>query len=184
MRVKSRIVMVSGLAALCIALMIGGCATPARTDQMEIAEFEVTEPQITAAAERGIALDVTVYGDDVGGLASLYYPLPRADFEKALLASLASTNRFRVVPRGSDADFRLSVGLVQLIQPQWSGTVTLETAWSVTAAATGAEIARRPVRVEQPASFSKKREATELAASASIAEGIKWLGEVVEPRSH
>ena len=164
------------LVLICILLQVIACASPARTVEMEVVEY-------SASSEGRVSLAVTVYGDDVGGFASHYYPLPRADFEKALLESLTKSGRFETMPRGSDSDFMLSVGLIQLIQPQWSGTVTLETAWAVSDASIDSEITRHSIRVARPASFSKKREATESVAQASIVEGIQWLNSIVEPDS-
>ena len=162
------------LAWFCLLLALGACAptTPARSGKMAALGY----PADTADP---IPLTVTVYGDDVGGFASHYYPLPRADFEKALIESLAASGRFVVLQGEPGSDFQLSVGLIQLIQPQWSGTVTLETTWAVVSTGTGMEIARRPVRVQTPAKFSKKREATESAAQANITEGIEWLVGIV-----
>lgn len=145
-------------------------------NQMEIAER-------STSSESSVSLSVTVYGDDVGGFASHYYPLPRADFEKALLESLSKSGRFNTGILGGESDFKLSVGLIQLIQPRWSGTVTLETTWTISSAGTDTETTRRSVRVERPASFSKKREATESVAQASIAEGIEWLVSIVDADS-
>jgi len=166
----------SELALSCLLLQLVACATPTRSDQMVVVHHSVT-------AKDAVSLAVTVYGDDVGGFASHYYPLPRADFEKALLESLSNSGRFETVPRGGESDFKLSVGLIQLIQPQWSGTVTLETTWAISSAGTDTEITRRSVRVEKPASFSKKREATEFVAQASIVEGIDWLVGIVDTDS-
>ncbi len=173
MIVGRRLLGLGKLALFCLLLHVVACATPTRSDQMEVVEYSVS-------AEDKVSLAVTVYGDDVGGFASHYYPLPRAEFEKALLESLAKSGRFETMPRGGESDFKLSVGLIQLIQPQWSGTVTLETTWAISSARTGTGITRRSVRVEKPASFSKKREATESAAQASIVEGIEWLNSIVD----
>jgi hypothetical protein len=160
----------------CLALQLVACATPTRTDQMVVVDHSVS-------ANDPVSLAVTVYGDDVGGFASHYYPLPRADFEKALLESLSNSGRFETVPRGGESDFRLSVGLIQLIQPQWSGTVTLETTWAISSAGTDTEITRKTVRVDEPASFSKKREATESVARETILEGMEWLLRIVDAAS-
>lgn len=163
------------LALVCLLLQVTACAptTPARSDQMTAVSYpeSVADP---------VALTVAVYGDEVGGFASHYYPLPRADFEQALIESLVASGRFVVLQDETGSDFNLSVGLIQLIQPQWSGTVTLETTWSVYSAGTGMEVGRRPVRVQKPSAFGEKRKATELTAQESITEGIEWLAGIVE----
>lgn len=176
MLAEGRLLGLCKLALFCLLIQVVACAAPARTNRMEVVEYSVS-------TEDSVSLAVTVYGDDVGGFASHYYPLPRADFEKALLESLSKSGRFETMPRGSESDFKLSVGLIQLIQPQWSGTVTLETSWAISSATTGTEITRRSIRVEKPASFSKKREATESVAQASIVEGIEWLNGIVDANS-
>jgi hypothetical protein len=165
-------------ALLCLLLALGACAptTPARTDQMAAVRYPV-------GAAEPVALTVTVYGDDVGGFASHYYPLPRADFEQALIDSLRASGRFLVLQDETGSEFNLSVGLIQLIQPQWSGTVTLETAWAVYSTGSGEEIARRPMRVQQATEFSNKREATELAARETITEGMAWLYGILDTRT-
>lgn len=163
------------LAFICLLLQVTACAptTAARSNQMTVVSYP-------ASGADTVKLAVTVYGDEVGGFASHYYPLPRADFEKALIESLAGSGQFKVLQNDAGSDFKLSVGLMQLIQPQWSGTVTLETTWSLFSTRTDMEVARRPVRVQKPAAFSEKREATELAAQESIREGIEWLSGIVE----
>jgi hypothetical protein len=125
-------------------------------------------------------LYVTVYGEDVGGFASHYYPLPRADFEVALLETIARSKLFAASPEPGDADYAISVGLISLVAPQWSGTVTLETSWAVSDPATRSEIDRQMIKEATPASFSKKREATEGAARANIEAGLEWLRGVLE----
>ena len=163
------------LALVCLLIQVSACTptTPARSDQMTVVIYP-------ASGADPVKLSVTVYGDKVGGFASHYYPLPRADFEKALIESLTGSGRFKVLDDSTGSDFKLSVGLMQLIQPQWSGTVTLETTWSVISTGTGMELGRRPVRVQKPAAFGEQREATELTAQESITEGIEWLTGIVE----
>ena len=80
MLAERRILGLCKLALFCLLLQVVAGAAPARMNQMEVVEYSVS-------AEDRVSLAVTVYGDDVGGLASHYYPLPRADFEKALLGS-------------------------------------------------------------------------------------------------
>lgn len=125
-------------------------------------------------------LYVTVYGEDVGGFASHYYPLQRADFEAALLDTIAGSKLFAASPDPENADYTISVGLISLVAPQWSGTVTLETSWAVSDPATRSEIARQMIREATPASFSRKREATEGAARANIEAGLEWLQHIIE----
>jgi hypothetical protein len=126
---------------------------------------------------------VTVYGDDVGGFASHYYPLPREDFEAALLESLSAGGALQPVARDSHPDFLVTVGLVHLVAPQWSGRVTLETSWSVTSVETGEPIARQSIQATAPSPFAKQRDATEAAAQENIAAGLAWLERVIESYS-
>jgi hypothetical protein len=140
-----------------------------------------TGPAAQAEARLG-SVFVTVYGD-VGGFASHYYPLPREDFEAALLASIAGGGALQPVGRADDPDFLLTVGLIRMVTPQWSGRVTLETSWSVSSPATGEQLSRQAIEATAPAEFSKKREATEAAAQMNIAEGLAWLEQVIETYS-
>ena len=143
----------------------------------------VLETSSAAQAEARLgSVFVTVYGD-VGGLASHYYPLPSEDFESALLASMASGGSFQPVARANDPDFLLTVGLIHMAAPHWSGRVTLETSWSVSSTATREQLSRQAIEATAPAGFSKKREATEAAAQMNIAEGLSWLEQVIETYS-
>jgi hypothetical protein len=119
-------------------------------------------------------ISVTVYGD-VSGFASHYYPLPREDYEAALMDSITGSELFAAATAPEDADFDVNVGLISLVAPKWSGTVTLETSWSVTLPNGGDEIARQMIRAEAPSPFSKIREATEETARKSIDSGLAWL---------
>lgn len=154
-----------GIVILCLGLF--GCASPARPTEMKAVEYASDKTYDASLA-------VAVYGD-VGGFASHFYPLSREDFEQALLQTLSNSGIFRSVSSGGDADFRLSVGLMQLVQPQWSGTVTLETTWAVTSTSDSLELARKSINSIAPASFSQKREATEAATQKNILDGISWL---------
>lgn len=151
------------LALLC--LVLGACATPAREAEMTIADVVSTQ-------NYDASLSITVYGD-VGGFASMYYDLPREDVEDALLQTLEGSGIFRSVAVGGDADYKLSVGLMHLVQPQWSGTVTLETTWALASA--GGELDRETISSTAPASFTEKREATEEATIRNFQQGIDWM---------
>jgi hypothetical protein len=161
------------IAVLLVLLLFAGCATPARPEHMAVAAMPAAEARLGTVC-------ITVYGDDVGGFASHYYPLPREDFEAALLESIVSGGAFQPVARDSHPDFLVTVGLVHLVAPQWSGRVTLETSWSVTSAITGERIARQAIQATTPSPFAKVRDATEAAAQENIAEGLAWLEQVIE----
>ena len=156
------------------ALLLAGCTTPARPDRMtgDIAPV----PQSTEPPEIATVF-VTVYGDDVGGFASHYYPLPRSDFEQALLNTIASDSNFAAATSQGDADYAVNVGLISLVAPQWSGNVTLETSWSITTLGEREELGRQMIRTTSPSPFSKRREATEEAARTNIVAGLEWLAE-------
>jgi hypothetical protein len=164
------------IAILLVLLLFAGCVAPARQDHMAVTVMPAAEARLGTVC-------ITVYGDDVGGFASHYYPLPREDFEAALLESVSTGGAFQPVARDSHPDFLVTVGLVHLVAPQWSGRVTLETSWSVTSAETGEAIARQAIQATTPAPFSKVRDATEAAAQENIAEGLAWLEQVIESYS-
>jgi hypothetical protein len=173
-----RSIAAASLAAVgAVALLVTGCAQPARMEEMSAEPETIMEYQ---GPPELATLHVTVYGDDVGGFASHYYPLPRADFEAALLDTIARSELFAASPDPAKADYAISVGLISLVAPQWSGTVTLETSWAVSDPRTGSEIARHMIKEATPSPFAKKREATEAAASANIETGLEWLQHIIE----
>lgn len=166
------------LAVSTLAFLMSGCSQPARSDQMT--PEAISAPAISGPPEIA-TLSVTVYGD-VGGFASHYYPLPREDYDAALRDAIAKSALFAAGATPGDADFSVNVGLISLVAPKWSGTVTLETSWSVTLPG-GDEIARQMIRSEAVSPFSKIREATEEAARISIDSGLEWLATTLEPIS-
>jgi hypothetical protein len=159
-----------------VAFLIGGCSQSARSDRMSPA---VGSAPTSSAPPEIATISVTVYGD-VGGFASHYYPLPQEDYDAALGDSIAKSELFAASATPESADFDVNVGLISLVAPKWSGTVTLETSWSVTLPNGGDEIARHMIRTETPSPFSKVREATEEAARQSIDSGLAWLQETLE----
>jgi len=165
----------AALAVVALCLAVGGCASPARHDKMMAAEI-VTDQRVDAS------LAATVYGE-AGGFVAHYYELPREDVEQALLLTLQNSSIFRSVTLGGEADYKLAVGLMHLVQPQWSGTVTLETTWSLASSAAGGEPARMTIKTTSPASFTEKREATEAATIRNFEEGIAWMLSVIDQES-
>lgn len=161
------------------ALLIGGCSQPARSDQMSP---EAISAPVSSGPPEIATISVTVYGD-VGGFASHFYPLPREDYDAALREAIARSVHFASSATPEGADFDVNVGLISLVAPKWSGTVTLETSWSVTLPGGGDEIARQMIRTEAASPFSKIREATEEAARKSIDSGLAWLQTTLEPAS-
>ena len=167
------------LAVLVCCLLSYACA-PVSSTRSEEMESRTLQP---LPGVNPIDVKVTVYGENVGGFASHYYPLPREDFENALLKSMVDSGRFVIKSNNGETAYDISVGLIQLIQPQWSGTVTLETSWTVYDHRSKDEVSRRAIRVEKPASFTRKREATELAAQSTIVEGIEWTFKTIKENS-
>ena len=160
------------MALVVVCLVCGSCSTPARQEEMTAVDF-VSDKTYDAS------LAVIVYGE-VGGFASHYYQLPREDVERALFQTLERSGLFNSVAVGGEADYKLSVGLIQLVQPQWSGTVTLETTWALTSTESGTELARQSIRTTSPSSFAEKREATEDATRKNIEEGIDWMLSIID----
>lgn len=158
-----------------VCLGFSACSSPAR-------QVEMTAPDFVTDKSYDASLAMVVYGE-AGGFASHYYQLPREDVEDALFQTLESSGIFRSVAVGGEADYKLSVGLMHLVQPQWSGTVTLETTWALTSTTAGRELKRETIRSTAPASFSEKREATEAAVRRNIEQGIGWMLSVIEEES-
>lgn len=160
-----------------VLLLTSACSQPARPERMSIDTVPAAAQSVTPP---GTTLFVTVYGN-AGGFASHYYPLPREDFEAALKNSIAANALFGESPASDGADFDLNVGLVSLVAPKWSGTVTLETSWSVSSGSGGEVIARKMIRSEEPSPFGKVREATEEASRKNIEYGLAWLESTIAP---
>jgi hypothetical protein len=152
--------------------LLFGCSLAARSERMAVEEF-------TPERNYGQTIRIKVFGDNVGGFVSAGYPLPREDYEQALTKSLIDSDMFQEVLSAGDADILLTVGLIQLIQPQMSGNITLETTWSISGTAAKSVTATTAIRAEKLAEFSTKREATERAAQESIRLGMRWLDEVL-----
>lgn len=159
-------------------LLLAACSQPARLEQMSTEEVSLP---VAGQPPQVATLFITVYGEDVGGLASHYYPLPRADFEAALLKTVGKSALWAIAATPEDADYDVNVGLISLVAPKWSGTVTLETSWSITGPNRGDEVGRQMFRVETPSPFSKTREATETVARMSIESGLEWLYATLAP---
>ena len=160
-----------------VAILVCACSQPARPDRMA---SDVVVAPVSSGPPQIATVSITVYGD-VSGFASHYYPLPREDYEAALMDSIARSELFAAATPPENADFDVNVGLISLVAPKWSGTVTLETSWSVTLPDGGDEVARQMIRAEARSPFSKTREATEEAASKSIDSGLAWLHTTLAP---
>jgi hypothetical protein len=142
---------------------------------------ELVSATVPSEPPKIATLFITVYGENVGGFASHYYPLPREDYEAALRDSIARSELFACSATPEDADYDVSIGLISLVAPKWSGTVTLETSWSVKTPDRGDEIARQMIRSETPSPFGKVRESTEEVARMSIDSGLAWLHTTLSP---
>jgi len=160
-----------------VAILVGACSQPARPDRISA---EVISAPVSSGPPKIATISLTVYGD-VSGFASHYYPLPREDYEAALRDSIARSELFAAATTPDNADYDVNVGLISLVAPKWSGTVTLETSWSVTLPNGGDEVARQMILAEAPSPFSKTREATEAAAGKSIDSGLAWLQMTLAP---
>lgn len=161
-----------------VALLLAACSKPARPERMSTEE--VSAP-VSSEPPKIATLFITVYGENVGGFASHYYPLPREDYEAALRNSIAGNELFASSATPENADYDVNIGLISLVAPKWSGTVTLETSWSVTKPGRGDEIARQMIRSETPSPFGKVRESTEAVARMSIDSGLAWLHTTLAP---
>jgi len=161
-----------------IALLLAACSQPARPERMST---EIVSAPVSTEPPKIATLFITVYGENVGGFASHYYPLPREDYEAALRDSIAGNELFASSATSENADYDVNIGLISLVAPKWSGTVTLETSWSVTTPGRGEEIARQMIRSETPSPFGKVRESTEEVARMSIDSGLAWLHTTLSP---
>ncbi len=166
-------------AVIVMALFLAACSYPARQDRMTA---EAAAVPASSGPPKIATVFITVYGD-VGGLASHYYPLPSENYEAALLSSIAANESFAASPTPEGADYDVNVGLISLVAPKWSGTVTLETSWSITAPNRGDEIARKMITSEKRSPYGKVRDATEEAAAMSIESGIAWLSSALDSES-
>ena len=160
--VKRAAVLVIFLGCLC------ACAMPARHENISTEQFQATETLSATVA-------TNVYGDFNEGSVRRPYPLRGLDFERALVDSLQASRLFDdVVSSAEEADIKLNVGLMQLIQPTWSGSISLESTWTFYDRA-GTEISRTKIKSVKHSSFSYKQKVTEQVAADTILQGLQWL---------
>ena len=157
-------------AAVLIILLgtVCACSMPARQENISTEQFQAIETfNATVAAN--------VYGGFDEGSVRRPYPLRGADFERALVDSLQASRLFDdVVSSSEEADINLNVGLMQLIQPTWSGSISLESTWTFYDRA-GTEISRKKIKSVMRSSFNYKKQVTERVATDTILQGLQWL---------
>lgn len=112
------------LAALAIAMLLGGCATPA-------AQQGMAAPVTAAARQHPHAVSVAVSGgSETGALDSSN--IGNAELKAAIEQSIAASGLFKAVLQG-EAPYALSASIVQLRKPLFGGTFTaeLEVGWTL-----------------------------------------------------
>jgi hypothetical protein len=167
------------LAAVSIAFILTGCASPANRVAMT--------PQVDVASKNTpFSLHVQTRGGSETGAAESSN-ISDADLKAAIENAVTQSKVFKSIVQGADGDYELSVSVVTLSKPMFGGTFTveLETAWSLTKAADRSVLMRKSIRSSGTATMgdalvavTRLRMAVENAARESIHQGIKAISEV------
>jgi hypothetical protein len=165
-----------------LSLWFAGCASPTQPSAMVATP---TGPVTRHAQSLGIAV--------AGGAATSAAgasKISNEDFAEALRQSIAQSGLFATLTAPEQADYRLDVQIVRLVQPLigFSMTVTIETDWTLTRrsdrqvawqkAITSVYTARAG---EAFAGVTRLRMATEGAARTNIQDAISRMSALVLP---
>lgn len=114
--------------ALCVAVtgLLGGCAAPATSAGMIPVSFETgTQHAKSASVKVGGGQETSSLGKS---------QIADQDFETALIESINKAKTFSKVIQGNGADYKLSVTIVNMDQPNFGldFTVKMEAVWALT----------------------------------------------------
>ena len=100
---------------LLAAILAAGCTAPVREDEIEL-------PEYVSPVSYPVTVSVDVFGDATGSAMSRPFPLSGSDLRSALIDSI---NNSKLVTSAAESggDIKLTVGLMQLVQPVWSGEI-------------------------------------------------------------
>jgi hypothetical protein len=164
---------------LCAAVgILAGCATATKPEAM------VAAPADTLTRHPKTVAVSTVGGQETSSTGKSQ--IADAAFRQALIASIEKAKVFSAVVQGADANYTLSVAIVNVEQPSFglSFTVKMETAWSLKKA-DGSVAWQEVIKAENTATTSdafagveRLRIATEGAARKSIEAGLAKISKL------
>lgn len=167
------------LTAVALALILGGCASPADRAAM-------TPQNLTISKHHPYSLHVqTGGGAETGAMDSSN--VSNADLKAAIEDAVVSSKLFTTIVQGSNGDYELSVRLISLSKPVFGGTFTvdMETAWSLTKTSDRSVALRKSVKTSGTATMSdafagvtRLRMAVEAATRNNIEQGLKAVAEL------
>jgi hypothetical protein len=161
-------------AALAVALLVGGCATPAGKQAMSPPEVNTGGKQHPGSV--GVS---TSGGTETGALDSSN--IGNADLRGAIEAAITRSKLFREVVQVGAGDYELAVTVIQLSKPLFGGTFTvdLEAGWSLVRASDKRVMWRQVIKTSGTATMSdafvgveRLRLAVEAAARSNIQQGL------------
>ena len=167
------------LAITALALILGGCASPADRSAM-------TPQNLTVSKHYPYSLRVqTSGGAETGAMDSSN--VSDADLKAAIEDAVVQSKLFKAIVQGSNGDYELSVRLTTLSKPVFGGTFTvdMETAWSLTKASDRSVVMRKSVKSSGVATMgdafagvTRLRMAVEAATRNNIEQGLKAVVEL------
>lgn len=172
----------SGAAVVAVALVLGGCASPANRDAMVANQVHVAKKFASS-----VSVDVKG-GGDTSSLGSSN--ISSADLKAAIEKSISQTGLFRTVVQTPGGDYELGVSVVRLAKPAFglSFTVDMEAGWTLSKVSDHSVVWRQGIQSSHTASMSdafvgveRLRIAVEGAARANIAKGLQAIGELNLP---
>lgn len=162
--------------ALCIAALLGGCASPANRQAMIPSTVQVQK-----ALGNSIKVE-TGGGSDTGALDSSN--IADADLKAAIETALSQSGLFKQVIQQGNSEYELSVRITSLRKPLagFSMTVDMEAAWSLVRMSDRKPVFQKSIvstytagMSEAFAGVTRLRMAVEGATRENIAQGIKAL---------
>lgn len=159
-----------------IAMVLGGCASPASRDAM-------STDKLSVARKHAYSVSVEARGGgETGAMDSSN--ISNEDLKGAIEQSITKTGLFRSILQGKGGDYELTVTVTQLTKPMmgFSFTVTLETAWSLVKASDKRVALRQAIKSshtagagEAFAGVTRLRLAVEGAARKNISQGLEAI---------
>jgi hypothetical protein len=161
-------------AALAVALLLGGCGTPAGKQAMSPPDVN------TGGKQHAATVKVTTSGGtETGALDSSN--IGNTDLRSAIEASITRSKLFKEVVQMGGGDYELTVTVIQLSKPLFGATFTVdvEVGWSLVRASDKRALWRQVIKTSGTATMSdafvgaeRLRLAVEAAARANIQQGL------------
>jgi len=135
----------AALSLLAMAMLLGGCATPATHEGMIPRDYDTT-------TRHAKTVSITVGG---GQETSAMWKSQVSDeaFLKALAEAITKSQVFSKIIQGKGGDYELSVGIIHMDQPSFglNFTVKMEAGWTLRNAATGTVVWQKAIKSEHTA---------------------------------